>query len=129
MVEKAAFVREQVTAEEALRLEPSSVVWRTTAGYAARPIGGVWATAPYLHNGSVPTLSDLLRPPAERPKSFLTGGHEFDPNKVGFAADGAAGATFLLDTTIDGNHNSGHSYGTTLTEEQRQDLLEYLKSR
>lgn len=128
-VEKKSFEREGVTAAEAATLEPPQVIWRTTAGYSARPIDGMWATAPYLHNGSVPTLHDLLLPPAQRPKTFLTGSREFDPKKVGFATDGAAGATFLLDTSLDGNHNSGHTYGTALSDEERLDLLEYLKSR
>ena len=128
-VEQKAFAREHITAEEAKSLEPPRVVWRTSKGYAARPIDGAWATAPYLHNGSVPTLLDLLRPPAERPKTFLTGSREFDPHKVGFVHDGAAGGTFLLDTALDGNHNTGHLYGTTLPEAQRLDLLEYLKTR
>lgn len=128
-VERRAFERDKITAAEAARLEPPQIVWRTTAGYSCRPIDGVFATAPYLHNGSVPTLYDLLLPPAERPKTFLTGGREFDPRKVGYVTDGAAGATFLFDTTLPGNHNGGHVYGTTLAEPARLDLLEYLKSR
>lgn len=128
-VERKAFSRENVTPAEAARLEPPQIVWRTTAGYSARPIDGAWATAPYLHNGSVPTLYDLLLPPDLRPKTFLTGSREFDVRKVGYSTDGAAGATFLFDTTLEGNHNSGHVYGTTLSEEDRLDLLEYLKSR
>ena len=54
------------------------------AYYKARPLNGIWATAPYLHNGSVPTLDDLLKPPSERPKRFRVGCTEFDPVKVGF---------------------------------------------
>lgn len=128
-VEKKAFEREHVTAEEAAKMDPPGAVWRTTSSYAARPIGGVWATAPYLHNGSVPTLHDLLLPPAQRPKTFLTGSREYDPKKVGYVSDGSQGGTFHFDTTGDGNHNTGHTWGTELAEEQRLDLLEYLKSR
>lgn len=128
-VEQAAFKREGVTAAEATGLEPPKVVWRTTQGYSARPIDGVWATAPYLHNGSVPTLYDLLLPPEGRPKTFMTGSREFDPSKVGYVTQAGAGATFLVDTATDGNHNTGHTYGTALSSEQRQDLLEYLKTR
>ncbi|AUX45932.1 uncharacterized protein SOCE26_074340 [Sorangium cellulosum] len=128
-VEKKAIEREKITPEEATRMEPRSVVWRTTNGYASRPIDGVWATAPYLHNGSVPTLYDLLLPPAERPKTFMTGSREYDPKKVGYVSDGSHGGTFHFDTAGDGNHNTGHTWGTTLAEDERLDLLEYLKSR
>lgn len=115
--------------------------------YKARPLNGIWATAPYLHNGSVPTLYDLLLPkkqpgdPEEgeyRPDEFMTGSREFDPEKVGLRSSGYKG--FLFRTRIWGNHNGGHEYaagrtplpdGTllpALTKEQRMDLLEYLKS-
>lgn len=115
--------------------------------YKARPLNGIWATAPYLHNGSVPTLYDLLLPkrrlddPVEgeyRPDEFMVGSREFDPDKVGFKSAGYDG--FLFRTSIWGNHNSGHEYASgrtplpdgtllpALTKEQRLDLLEYLKS-
>ncbi len=115
--------------------------------YKARPLNGIWATAPYLHNGSVPTLYDLLLPKKQpddpedgeyRPDEFVVGSREFDPSKVGFKSTGYDG--FLFQTGIWGNHNTGHEYaagrtpmpdGTylpALTKEQRLDLLEYLKS-
>lgn len=115
--------------------------------YKARPLNGIWATAPYLHNGSVPSLYDLLLPkrkpgdPAEgeyRPDEFMVGSREFDADKVGFKSAGYDG--FLFRTRIWGNHNSGHEYASgrtplpdgtllpALTKEQRLDLLEYLKS-
>ncbi len=94
--------------------------------YKARPLDGVWASAPYLHNGSVPTLDALLRPAAERPAHFQVGHGEFDPQAVGVATAMAGGWRF--DATVPGNLNSGHEYGTTLDEAQRHDLLEYLKS-
>lgn len=128
-VERRGFEREHVTPQEAAQMEPPQVIWRTNLGYSSRPIDGVWATAPYLHNGSVPTLYDLLLPPAQRPRTFLTGSREYDPKKVGYVTDGAAGATFLFDTAADGNHNTGHTWGTELSDEQRWDLLEYLKGR
>jgi hypothetical protein len=98
--------------------------------YKARPLEGVWATAPYLHNGSIPTLYDLLQPPAKRPITFAIGSRAFDPRKVGYETDPkAVGATFLFDTRIDGNSNKGHVYGVgALTETQRLELLEYLKT-
>ncbi|WP_217642444.1 di-heme-cytochrome C peroxidase [Marinobacter zhejiangensis] len=95
--------------------------------YKARPLNGIWATAPYLHNGSVPTLYDLLLPPAERPQSFHVGSHQLDPDKVGF--DITAGPeTSLFDTRLPGNRNHGHIYGTDLTDAERWALIEYLKS-
>ncbi len=106
--------------------------------YKARPLNGIWATAPYLHNGSVPTLRDLLLPVAERPVRFMVGSREFDPVKVGLRSAGYAG--FEFDTGKPGNSNAGHEYGVAgdrllarlgrgpLTEQERDDLLEYLKS-
>jgi mono/diheme cytochrome c family protein len=103
--------------------------------YKARSLNGIWATAPYLHNGSVPTLYDLLLPkkgpkdPANgeyRPDTFQVGSREFDPQEVGLKSSGYNGFTF--DTSRRGNSNAGHVYGTGLDREQRLDLLEYLKS-
>ena len=108
-------------------MDAPHVVWRATGQYLARPLDGVWATAPYLHNGSVPTLWHLLHPD-QRPVGFITGNTEYDPEKVGYAT-GGKGWTF--DTTQPGNSNIGHAgdrYGTMLTEEQKAQLLEYLKS-
>jgi len=103
--------------------------------YKARSLNGIWATAPYLHNGSVPTLYDLLLPkkgPKDPPSgeyrsnTFQVGSREFDPQKVGLKSSGYNGFTF--DTSRRGNSNAGHTYGTGLDKEQRLDLLEYLKS-
>ena len=103
--------------------------------YKARSLNGIWATAPYLHNGSVPTLYDLLLPkkgdkdPKDgeyRPDQFQVGSREFDPEKVGLKSSGYIGFTF--DTRRRGNSNAGHTYGTELDKEKRLDLLEYLKS-
>jgi len=93
--------------------------------YKARPLNGIWATAPYLHNGSVPTLWELLQPPAQRMRSFQVGSREFDAQRVGF--DTQQGP-YRFDTTLPGNGNGGHAYGTALSESQKRDLLEYLKS-
>jgi mono/diheme cytochrome c family protein len=95
-------------------------------GYKARPLNGVWASAPYLHNGSVPTLYHLLLPPAERPARFAVGRWEYDPRRVGYVSDGEV--PFVVDTTLVGNSNRGHVYGTTLDEADRWALVEYLKS-
>ena len=99
---------------------------RTPAfAYKARPLNGIWATAPYLHNGSVPTLADLLKPADERPKTFHVGSPKFDPVKVGFVDDDSFP---VFNTEIDGNGNQGHEFAAGLNETQREDLLEYLKS-
>ncbi len=96
------------------------------AVYRSRPLNGIWATGPFLHNGSVPSLADLLLPPAERPASFYVGQREIDPVNVGFVnAEGPN--TMLFDTTTPGNSNSGHTYGTTLSDADKAALLEVLK--
>jgi hypothetical protein len=94
--------------------------------YKARPLTGTWASAPYLHNGSMPTLYDLLLPPAERPKEFSVGRWEYDPKKVGYVSDGEV--PFVLDTSLTGNSNRGHEYGVTLPDEDRWALVEHLKT-
>jgi hypothetical protein len=98
--------------------------------YKARPLEGIWATAPYLHNGSVPSLYDLLLPPAQRPATFFVGTRNFDPKKVGYdTAPGTPGNSFRYDTSLPGNSNKGHVYGVgSLSTTQRAELLEYLKS-
>lgn len=98
--------------------------------YKARPLNGIWAAAPYLHNGSVPTLYDLLLPPEQRPVTFSTGRLEFDPRHVGYVsqATGDGAGPFVLDTRLPGNSNQGHLYGVNLTDEDRWALVEYLKT-
>jgi hypothetical protein len=93
--------------------------------YKGRPLNGIWATAPYLHNGSVPNLDELLKRPGDRKKQFRIGSREFDVDKVGFAIDQG---DFLFDTTLPGNSNAGHDYGGELNEDDRLDLIEYMKS-
>ena len=119
--------------------------------YRARPLNGVWATAPYLHNGSVPSLYWMLTPAAERPKQFCIGTRDFDPKQVGFHVDAGQKPTCAkgetLFSTVDskgapipGNSNLGHSLegtpgpgkpgviGRLLKEDERTDLIEYLKT-
>jgi hypothetical protein len=101
-----------------------------TDGYANLPLDGLWLRAPYLHNGSVPTLADLLLPPSRRPKAFVRGSDVIDPVKGGFVAPpctpGAAADSFCFDTGARGNSSQGHGYGTNLPDGQKQDLLAYL---
>jgi mono/diheme cytochrome c family protein len=96
--------------------------------YKARPLDGAWSSAPYLHNGSVPTLYDLLSPVAQRPRLFTVGSGEFDPVQVGLAAGAAGPGDSRFDAGLPGNGNGGHLYGTALDEGQRLDLLEFLKT-
>jgi hypothetical protein len=105
----------------------SEVVWRVTGQYGVRTLAGAWATAPYLHNGSVPSLYELLLPAARRSRSFPVGHPEYDPVKVGYSMTAPAG-TYQFDTSQPGNANTGHEYGTRLSEEERMALLEYLKT-
>jgi hypothetical protein len=98
-----------------------------TAQYRSRPLNGIWATGPYLHNGSVPTLSDLLKAPSERPVLFVVGDSTLDPVAVGFVAPKQSDG-FLLDTSLPGNLNGGHTYGIGLSEADKAALLEYLKT-
>lgn len=95
--------------------------------YRARPLDGIWATAPYLHNGSVPDLYELLLPPTQRNTVFYVGNREFDPDKLGFKSQ-LRGKGFKFDTRLPGNSNAGHLYGTDLNEDERRDLLEFLKT-
>ena len=97
--------------------------------YAARPLYGIWAAAPYLHNGSVPTLYHLLLPPEQRPKTFALGAREYDPVKLGFVvATACTQEDCVVDTTRTGDGNGGHLFGTDLAESDRMALLEYLKT-
>ena len=103
--------------------------------YKARPLNGIWATAPYLHNGSVPNLDALLQPAAQRPKSFSIGVRTFDPVRVGYLTDVPGFPKFNVNdpngNPIAGNSNAGHEgdqYGTSLSPDQRRQLIEYLKS-
>jgi mono/diheme cytochrome c family protein len=109
---------------------------RALLQYKARPLNGIWATPPYLHNGSVPNLYALLSPVAERPKTFYLGNREYDPVNVGYHTEEFPGG-FKLDTSIRGNSNSGHEFnngsgqgiiGPLLTPDERRELIEYLKS-
>jgi mono/diheme cytochrome c family protein len=99
-------------------------------GYVARPLVGVWLLGPYLHNGSVPTLWDLLSPPDKRPGVFYRGYDVVDSKEVGFISTGddAAAYGFRFDTGIRGNGNGGHVYGTDLGDDDKRALVEFLKT-
>ena len=105
-----------------------------TFGYSNPPLDGIWLRAPYLHNGSVPTLRDLLEPADKRPKQFYRGNDLYEPGRVGFVSTVASEngrGYFLFDTAIAGNSNQGHegvAYGTELTPEQKDAVVEYMKT-
>ena len=104
--------------------------YRKTNGYANTPLDGIWARAPYLHNGSVPTLWDLLQPVEKRPITFYSGYDVYDPKYVGFIASGpdAESQGFKFETCMPGNSNMGHPFGTDLKDDEKWDLIEYMKT-
>lgn len=100
-------------------------------GYLAQPLNGIWLTGPYLHNGSVPSLDDLLKPPAERPAAFVRGGVEIDLVRGGYVSPSCrpgdyGSPAFCYDTTLAGNGNAGHTWGTQLGPQDRRALIHYL---
>jgi hypothetical protein len=104
--------------------------------YKVRPLNGVWATPPYLHNGSVPTIDALLGPATDRPAKFYLGNREYDPVRLGYKTDKLTNG-FEFDTSIRGNSNKGHEFsntkgpgviGVALSAEDRKALIEFLKT-
>jgi mono/diheme cytochrome c family protein len=111
------------------------MVAQATGRYVAPPLSGLWATAPYLHNGSVPTIAALLDPRA-RPGRFLTGGHRLDYIRLGIdlTRDGSYPVGYVpwsvpaaVDVHSPGYANTGHVFGSELTPQQKRDLINYLK--
>jgi hypothetical protein len=103
---------------------------RKTDGYVSVSLDGLWLRAPYLHNGSVPSLQDLFEKPENRPQSFYRGFDVYDQTKVGFVSEGeeAQRVGFKYDISVPGNSNQGHIYGTDLPAKEKQALVEYLKT-
>jgi hypothetical protein len=100
------------------------------AAYESRVLHGIWATAPYLHNGSVPSLWELLLPPERRSPSFMVGSRKFDSKNVGYVTDESPykdGTLVVGAGAQAGNSNAGHDYGRDMNDDQRKALLEYLK--
>lgn len=109
---------------------------RDIRGYKSRPLHGIWATPPFLHNGSVRTIFQLLSPYSERQKRFWVGSREYDPIHLGYR-DIQVEAAFELDTTSEGNTNTGHLFtdaggrgviGRGLSPQERFEIIEYLKT-
>jgi hypothetical protein len=124
MLKKRWFETNRVTHEQQACIEGFGTLDlpQQIAGYKPRPLQGVWATPPFLHNGSVPNLHEMLLPPEQRSAKFFVGRRDFDPVKVGYVTepdeDGEADG-FWLDTTIDGNRNSGHAFSATAEQWQQ----------
>jgi len=118
-----AVIAEYKAIQDAKKFNPES--------YKARPLNGIWATAPYLHNGSVPNIAELLKPPPERVKTFYRGNRHYDEARLGFVSDQPTEGKRILfeyDTRLIGNWNVGHDYGTDLSAAQRVELIAYLKT-
>jgi hypothetical protein len=111
-------------------IERPGLVENEPSGYIAAFLDGIWLRAPYLHNGSVPTLRDLLKPVAQRPEAFYRGYDVYDPVDVGFVTKGAeakhVGTTYNVHERASGNQ--GHEYGTQLPAAEEDALIEYLKT-
>ena len=99
-------------------------------GYVVAFLDGIWLRAPYLHNGSVPTLRDLLTPPDQRTKVFWRGYDVYDPVNVGFVTQGAEAERVGTkhDASQRGGRNMGHVFGTNLSAADKDALIEYLKT-
>lgn len=104
--------------------------FKKTAGYANSPLDGIWLRAPYLHNGSVPTLWHLLNP-SERPARFYRGNDVYDFRNLGFAWETPSAGVrrfFDFDTSGRGNGNQGHTYGADLPPAEKWAVIEFLKT-
>jgi cytochrome c peroxidase len=113
MVNPQNLVLEYVGLDDGARPPRIDKLPRAFGWIRVAPLRGAFATAPYLHNGSVPTLDDLFKRPADRPKTFAVG----NPSQA-----------FVYDTALPGNRNTGHAFGTELTEDEKAALVEFLKS-
>jgi mono/diheme cytochrome c family protein len=123
-------VRDNVRAHVEARLANMFKVPGAANAYEARVLHGIWATAPYLHNGSVPNLYELLLSPDKRSQSFMVGSRKYDPDKVGYVTTESPyrdGTLVVGAGAQPGNSNAGHDYSGDLNDDQRKALLEYLK--
>lgn len=111
-------------------IERPGLAEENPTGYIAPFLDGIWLRAPYLQNGSVPSLRDLLEPAAKRPAEFWRGDDVFDPVRVGFVSSGtrAEKRGERYDTRLRGNGNGGHEQGTSLSDAEKEALVEFLKT-
>jgi mono/diheme cytochrome c family protein len=124
----AAIVANKVVKD--MGLERKGLVEETLNGYVVPFLDGIWLRAPYLHNGSVPSMRDLLEPIAARPKVFYRGFDVYDEVKMGFVSDGADAKRVgtELDVSLKGAGNQGHEFGTNLSAAEKEALVEYMKT-
>jgi mono/diheme cytochrome c family protein len=147
LLRKKAYLDARLSPAEQAEMEGFGIldIPQVVAAYKPRPLAGVWATAPFLHNGSVPTIYDLLSPVSERPKTFRVGSREYDTVKLGLKQPDTG--FWLFDTSLDGNHNTGHEFnvgykewkegdppshgliGPLLSPDERLAIIEHLKIR
>jgi cytochrome c peroxidase len=111
-------------------IERKGLVENEPSGYIAAFLDGIWLRGPYLHNGSVPTLRDLLNPVAERPEVFYRGYNVYDPKDVGFITTGPEAERVGTKYNVHerSSSNQGHEYGTQLPASEKDSLIEYLKT-
>jgi len=111
-------------------IERPGLVENEPSGYIAAFLDGIWLRAPYLHNGSVPSLRDMLKPATERPKVFYRGYDVYDAENVGFVTQGpqAERVGTKYDVSARSNGNQGHEFGTNLSAQDKDALIEYLKT-
>jgi cytochrome c5 len=112
-------------------IERKGLVEAPLEGYNPPFLDGVWLRAPYLHNGSVPSVRDLLTAPEKRPKVFWRGYDLYDPVSMGFVSQGAEAQRVGTkhDTSERAAGNQGHTFGTNLPQGSKDALIEYLKTR
>ena len=111
-------------------IERPGLVENEPSGYIAAFLDGIWLRAPYLHNGSVPSLRDMLKPATERPKVFYRGYDVYDAENVGFVTQGpqAERVGTKYDVSARSNGNQGHEFGANLSARDKDALIEYLKT-
>ncbi len=125
---------------------PKPIIWKRSEGYMARPLNGVWASPPYLHNGSVRTIYQLLLPASEREPEFYVGSRDYDTKNLGYFSRGedteiknqdvrryvydrnTKEAKLVTYTFEAKGVNHGHEFGVDFTEPEKRALIEYLKS-
>jgi hypothetical protein len=124
-------VREDLKSHVVSRLAQMFKVPGPPHAYESRVLHGIWATAPYLHNGSVPNLWELLTPPEQRKPFFMVGSKKYDAKNVGYVTDESPfkdGKLVVSGSDVQpGNGNSGHEFGTKLSDDEKWQLIEYLK--
>lgn len=125
-IKQATLTKRGLTVEDLYSEGGLADAWHTSKGYVARTLEGIWCSPPYLHNGSVRSLAELLEPPSRR-QDFSIGSRQFDPVNVGYIDDPSPDA-YRVDVHKPGNSALGHAFGTELSAADKLALLEYLKS-